>query len=98
MRPRERRTRSPGSGSSTSARDRIGFGGMDEQTPVGNLKLERIVLLVDSPEAQRLVATWYMAWERYADQLDNSTDTGDELSADFRTSWARIARCDIDDV
>jgi hypothetical protein len=76
---------------------------MDEQPdieapPVGSLKLERIVLIVDSPEAQRLVATWYMAWERYADQLTNSQDTGDELSPEFRESWARIARCDIDDV
>jgi hypothetical protein len=71
---------------------------MDEQLPASSAELVRIVLIVDSPEAQRLVATWYMAWERYSALLDKSTDTGDELSEEFRDAWARIARCDIDDV
>jgi hypothetical protein len=63
-----------------------------------DLKLERIVLIVDSPEAQRMVATWYMAWERYADLLQVSTDTGGQLTPGFKQAWARISRCDIDDV
>lgn len=71
---------------------------MDDQIATGGNELVRVVLIVDSPEAQRLVATWYMAWERYGGLLANIQDTGDELSDEFCGAWARIARCDIDDV
>jgi hypothetical protein len=63
----------------------------------GNFKVERLVLIVDSAEAQRLVATWPTAWMRYQGLLEEDASI-DEWSYDFMSSWARLARCDIDDV
>ena len=72
-----------------------GSSGLDPPSP--NLRLERLVLIVDSAEAQRLVATWPTAWSRYQGMLEEDASI-DEWSYDFMSSWARLARCDIDDV
>jgi hypothetical protein len=59
----------------------------------------RLVLIVDSPEAQRLVATWASAWERYADLLDETQEElVKQITEHFASAWSRISRVDIDDV
>jgi len=68
------------------------------ETQLTDLHLERLVLIVDSNEAQRLVATWYMVWERYGDRLENPDDVGEALAEEFLAQWSKVSAVDIDDV
>jgi hypothetical protein len=70
----------------------------DPEPQLSDLHLERLVLIVDSLEAQRMIATWNMAWERFADELISFDDVGEKLTEGFRESWSRVANVDIDDL
>jgi len=67
--------------------------------PERELHLEKLVLIIDSPESQRLVATWETAHERYHHLLP---DVPPLMWADgaprFIDAWATMARVDVDDL
>jgi hypothetical protein len=66
----------------------VGDGGFD--------RVYRLNLVVDSPDAIRLISTWRLAWESFVRDLDepNEPPPIDDEEHPFIVRWAAVSRVD----
>lgn len=67
------------------------------EQPQRELRLEKLVLIVDSPEAQRLVATWETLYEKHDFSFIRGAWWLEAGVSHILVDWSELSRVDIDD-